>query len=237
MIVDDRAIPIGSGLTDKNGVLQISENTVFKTLEPGTYTIQATYSYLYWNSTTGQNETKTLVGNGTLKVLPYEWDLTKTIIAVNGQPYTEGMEIHVYDNITFNITVSNLVDADITSVKITDVDTANLTYVETVGGEWTYEGNNVWSLNNLPANGESSLIVTFLITNNGTSINVANASIFDGKQNKSANVSLEAINLVILDITKVANATEVFVGDNVTLPLLLLTMVNPMLPMLLLLMC
>lgn len=217
VIVDGQAIPIGSGLTDKNGVLQISENTVFKTLEPGTYTIQATYSYLYWNSTTGRNETKTLVGNGTLKVLPYEWDLTKTIVSVNGKPYTEGMEIHVNDNVTFNITVSNLVDADITSVKITDLNTANLTYVSTESGSpWSLSGDNVWSLDNLPANGESSLIVTFLITNNGTSINVANASIFDGKENKSANVSLEAVNLVVLDITKVANVSEVYVGDNVT---------------------
>ncbi|WP_298536887.1 NEW3 domain-containing protein [uncultured Methanobrevibacter sp.] len=216
VIVDGQAIPIGSGLTDKNGVLQISENTVFKTLEPGTYTIQATYSYLYWNSTTGRNETKTLVGNGTLKVLPYEWDLTKTIVSVNGKPYTEGMEIHVYDNITFNITVTNLVDADITSVKITDVNTDNLTYVSTESGSpWSLVGDNVWSLANLPAKGESSLIVTFLITNNGTSINVANASIFDGKENKSANVSFSAVDLVILDITKTANPAEVYVNDTV----------------------
>jgi hypothetical protein len=154
VIVDNQPISIGSGSTDENGVLHISEQTVFKTLEPGTYTIQATYSYLYWNSTTGRNETKTLVGNGTLKVLPYEWDLTKTILEVNGKPYTEGMEIHVYDNITFNITVTNLVDADITSVKITDVNTDNLTYVSTESGSpWSLVGDNVWSLANLPAKG------------------------------------------------------------------------------------
>ena len=217
VIVNGQPIEIGYGNTSDEGVFQISEETIFKTLAPGEYKIQATCTYLYYNVTTGKNETKTVVGNGTLKVLPYEWDLTKTIIAVNGQPYTEGMEIHVYDNITFNITVTNLVDADITSVKITDVNTDNLTYVSTESGSpWSLVGDNVWSLANLPAKGESSLIVTFLITNNGTSINVANASIFEGKQNKSANVSLEAINLVILDITKVANATEVFVGDNVT---------------------
>lgn len=216
VIVNDQPIEIGYGNTSDKGVFQISEETLFKTLAPGEYKIQATCTYLYYNVTTGKNETKTVVGNGTLKVLPYVWDLTKTIIAVNGQPYTEGMEIHVNDNITFNITVSNLVDADITSVKITDVKTDNLTYLSTESGSpWSLVGDNVWSLNTLPANGNSSLIVTFLITNNGTSINVANASIFEGKQNKSANVSFTAIDLVILDITKVANVTEIYVNDTV----------------------
>ena len=80
---------------------------------------------------------------------------------------------------------------------------------------WSEAGANAWSLANLPANGESSLIVTFLITNNGTSINVANASIFNGKENKSANVSFSAVDLVVLDITKTANPAEVYVNDTV----------------------
>ncbi|WP_296870009.1 right-handed parallel beta-helix repeat-containing protein, partial [uncultured Methanobrevibacter sp.] len=220
VIVNGQPIQIGYGNTSDEGVFQISEETLFKTLAPDEYKIQATCTYLYYNVTTGKNETKTVVGNGTLKVLPYEWDLTKTIIAVNGQPYTEGMEIYVNDEITFNITVSNLVNADITSVKITDLNTANLTLQSFESEDaWSEAGANAWSLANLPANGESSLIVTFLITNDGTSINVANASIFDGKQNKSANVSFDALPKVELSIVKTVDVdpdTVIYVGDEIT---------------------
>ena len=78
--------------TGDDGILHISESTYFKTFTPGEYVITAVYSYLYWNDDTKSTETKTLTATGTLTVLPYEWNITKTIIAVNGQPYTEGME-------------------------------------------------------------------------------------------------------------------------------------------------
>ena len=191
VIVNDQPIEIGYGNTSDKGVFQISEETLFKTLAPGEYKIQATCTYLYYNVTTGKNETKTVVGNGTLKVLPYVWDLTKTIIAVNGQPYTEGMEIHVYDNVTFNITVSNQVDADITSLKLVDLDTNSLHFIGSKESDWSYI-NNYWTLANLAAKQNSSLILTFNITQVGESINVATASIFNGKEEKSAEASLTA---------------------------------------------
>lgn len=191
VIVNDQPIEIGYGNTSDKGVFQISEETLFKTLAPGEYKIQATCTYLYYNVTTGKNETKTVVGNGTLKVLPYVWDLTKTIIAVNGQPYTEGMEIHVYDNVTFNITVSNQVDADITSLKLVDLDTNSLHFIGSEESDWSYI-NNYWTLANLAAKQNSSLILTFNITQVGESINVATASIFNGKEEKSAEASLTA---------------------------------------------
>lgn len=214
-------ILIANGST-KTGFFSFNEETYFKEMAVGDYPIIAKFTYVdrIYDHGRWVNVTKTINGTGNLHILPYEWELTKTIIAVNDVPYEEGMEIHVNDNVTFNITVSNKVDADITDLKITDLSTDNLTYVKYVNGTeglgWEFVGNGVWNLDNLPAQGNSSLFVTFEVINNGTSINVANASILDGTKNKSANVSLSANYVVSLEITKMAEPSEVFVGEDVT---------------------
>ncbi|MCQ2961850.1 MAG: right-handed parallel beta-helix repeat-containing protein, partial [archaeon] len=206
--------------TAKQGYFMFKEEEVFKTMPVGEYELTAVFNYIdkEWDESrqTYIDVPKQVSGTGELIILPYNWTLTKEIAAVNGQPYVEGMEIHVNDNITFNITVTNNVDADITSVKITDLDTVNLTYVSYEGSGWQkVDGANVWTLDNLPANGNSSLMVTFNILNYGNSINVANASIFSDKYNKSANATFKVTH-VELGIVKTADPTEVYVGQNVT---------------------
>ena len=206
--------------TAKQGYFMFEEEEVFKTMPVGEYELTAVFNYIdkVWDERrqTYTDVPKQVSGTGELIILPYEWELTKTIVAVNGQPYVEGMEIHVNDNITFNITVKNNVDADITSVKITDLDTVNLTYVSYEGSGWQkVDGANVWTLDNLPANGNSSLMVTFNILNYGNSINVANASIFSDKYNKSANATFKVTH-VELGIVKTANPVEVYVGQEIT---------------------
>ena len=215
-LVDSNTV-IANGST-RTGFFTFEETTYFKTMPVGDYPIIANFTYIdrVYQGGRWVNITKTITGQGTLHVLPYAWELTKEIIAVNGQPYVEGMEIHVNDNITFNITVTNKVDAKITSVKITDLDSENLTYLSYEGSGWQkVDGANVWTLDNLPANGNSSLMVTFNILNYGNSINVANASIFSDKYNKSANATFKVTH-VELGIVKTADPTEVYVGQNVT---------------------
>ena len=212
--VDGNKIPLGAFMTDMNSMIIFNESTIFKTLKAGTYTTGANYTYQYYNSTTHKFVNKTITGEGKLEVLPYAWNLTKTIIEVNGEVYTEGMTIKLNDILTFNITVSNGMDIPYSSVKIIDANTDGLEYQETVGSEWTYNGDNSWSLSELAANTNSSLIVKFKATKVGESINVANASILDGLQNKSANVSFK-VGAINLEITKNADPAEVSVGDEV----------------------
>ena len=109
----------------------------------------------------------------------------------------------------------------ITSVKVTDSNTVNLTYVSyenTTGAEWTYSGS-VWTLDNLLRKGNASLLVTFKVINSGTSINVANSTISKGNKNKSANVSFNVLPKVELSIVKVRHVdpdTVIYVGDEIT---------------------
>ncbi|SFL83241.1 Right handed beta helix region, partial [Methanobrevibacter olleyae] len=187
--VNGGKVLLGSGNTSSFAILTFYEGTLFQTLASGNYTTEAEYSYLYFNTTTHQIENKTIFVNGNLEVLPLIWNVTKTIIAVNDVPYVEGMTICLNDNITFNITVYNNIEGNITSLKITDLDTAGLQYLETIGTEWNYNGNHSWSLSNLTGFGNSSLIVKFTATQLGTCTNVADVSIFNGFSNKSANVS------------------------------------------------
>ena len=213
VMVNGNKILLGSGNTSKNAVLIFNESAVFKTLNPGNYTIIAECTYAYYNETTQSISNKTVSTEGILEVLPYIWSLNKTISHVNGIPYIEGMVIQINDNVTFNITVFNEVNTTLYGLKLIDLNTEGLSYVSTLPSNWNYEGNNVWTLDNLVNYGNSSLFVTFKVLKTGNLTNIVNCSFLDGFKNKSANITF-AVNLTAdLGVSKVVNVSNPNYGD------------------------
>ncbi|MDO5824175.1 right-handed parallel beta-helix repeat-containing protein, partial [Methanobrevibacter sp.] len=213
IMINGEKVYIGSGYTDNNALLIFYESLIFKTLNPGNYTTIAEYKYSYWDETTHTIIDKTFSTKANLEVLPYLWSINKTIAYVNGITYTEDMIIHVNDIITFNITVSNNIKDDLTGLKLIDLDTDGLSYISTTGSTWNYEGNNVWSLDNLIGFGNSSLLVNFKVLSLGNLNNTVKGSILNGLRSKSANVTF-TVNKYLTNLA-VSNHT-VLPGTDVT---------------------
>ena len=211
VIVDGKEIPIGSGQTTSAGVLVISESTVFKTLDPGNYTLKANYTYEYYNATTGKIENKTVVGNGNLEVLPIvELEITKVV---------DESKVSVGQNITFTITVTNKGPSNATHIVITDVLDEAFNYVSsTNNGKYNKDTRTVtWEIEN-PIAADGTVVVTVTVTvlkegtfNNSASV-VSNEN--DTKTNDTINITSEYN--VVLDIVKEASEYEVVVGDEIT---------------------
>ncbi|MBE6512730.1 MAG: DUF11 domain-containing protein, partial [Methanobrevibacter olleyae] len=125
-------------------------------------------------------------------------------------------EVYVGENVTFTITVTNVGDADATNANISDKLDPNFAWVS--GGSYDEDSHTVtWNIGTIQPGADNAVSVEVVVTvlANGTFNNTAVVKCDENETetNNSTNITVKQ---VILDITKVANATEVLVGDNIT---------------------
>ncbi|WP_458405246.1 CARDB domain-containing protein [Methanobrevibacter sp.] len=209
VVYNGQEIQIGSGVTSPTGVLQISEETYFKTFKPGNYTTKAQYTYAYFNTTTGKYENKTLTGEGNLEVLP--------IVVLNITKQANVTEVVVGDNVCFSVYVKNNGPSDAHNVIITDVldEAFEFSSCSSLGSYDEATRTVTWNIPQIIAGDSYSVSVTVTVSKMGTFNNTA-VVVSDENKTETNDTTNITVKNVDLDITKVANATEVYVGDEVT---------------------
>ena len=123
---------------------------------------------------------------------------------------------NVSDEITYTITVKNNGPSKATGVKVTEELSNLVELTEDVDG---YDGK-VWTVGDLDVNETKELVLVVKIIANGTVANTVNVSANEDDTNKSNNNdtsdNVTAHPVVDLEITKVVDKTEAYVGDTLT---------------------
>ncbi|WP_405266951.1 Cna B-type domain-containing protein, partial [Methanobrevibacter sp.] len=120
------------------------------------------------------------------------------------------------DNTEFIIVVTNTGNCNLTNVKVTEIFNDNeLRYINHTNKEsWTKSGNVFNYIHALEPNASANFTITFKTLVNGTLINKVNAS-SNETDNKTGNNTTDVKPVCDLEITKLVNASEVFVNDMV----------------------
>ena len=138
---------LGSSDTDYMGISSIMESSVFKTLKAGNYTLFANY-------TNADGKYVKCDTTANLEVLPLYYHVTKTLVNTE--------DIHLDDNVYFNITFYNDGDCEITKLYAWDVYPTGIKFL--VNGTfpgWHIE-EGMWVLDTpFPAHTNMSLILPF----------------------------------------------------------------------------
>ena len=138
---------LGSSNTNDLGVSSIVESSVFKNLKAGTYTLFAKYTnddskYVECNTT------------ATLTVLPLHYHVTKTLVNTE--------DIHLDDNVYFNITFYNDGDCEITKLYAWDEYPTGIQFLVTTQFPGWHIEEGMWVLDTVfPAHSSLSLILPF----------------------------------------------------------------------------
>ena len=197
---------LGEGLTFVNA----SDGGVYnETTRTITWIINLTAGetkYLYVNTTVsayGNITNSVIVGNKT-------FNKNVTVPEIIPVKEVNSSDIHIGDEITYTIAVSNPGKTNATNIVIKDILPEGLKFINASnGGVYDPATGIITWIVNITANSTVDLTVVANVTKSGNITNTVNVG------NKTANCTIESKDIADLEIHTVADKSEIYIGDSV----------------------
>ena len=162
--------------------------------------------YLYVNTTVsayGNITNSVIVGNKT-------FNKNVTVPEIIPVKEVNSSDIHIGDEITYTIAVSNPGKTNATNIVIKDVLPEGLKFINASnGGVYNPATGIITWIVNITANSTVDLTVVANVTKSGNITNTVNVG------NKTANCTIESKDIADLEIHIVADKSEIYIGDSV----------------------